>query len=194
MFRQLRLRNLPATAEAVGDVAVVADVDEALQPWQQLQVHGNALVVILGRMDVNVVHGRNEQTVAKVGHLGIGAAQRLEAVRHSADATVGADGHIAVLDHLEVLTLGCMDDMCFIYFHRYCILRNLMTCSRMTEDGSPGCICDSWVKGTACISPCMSMPSETFWGCDLPDVSLHLLLILYILFRMNTNNQIGLDG
>ena len=117
MFRQLRLRNLPATAETVGDVAVVAEVDETLQPWQQLQVHGNALVVILGRMDVNVVHGRNEQTVAEVDNLGIRAAQRLEAVGYCAHATVVADSHVAVLDHLEVLTLGCMNDMCFIYFH-----------------------------------------------------------------------------
>lgn len=117
MFRQLRLRNLSATAETVGDVAVVADVDEALQPWQQLQVHGNALVVILGRMDVNVVHGRNEQTVAKVGHLGIGAAQRLEAVADTAYAAVGDDAHVAVLGHLKVVALRSVDDMCFVNFH-----------------------------------------------------------------------------
>ena len=85
MFRQLRLRDLPATAEAVGDVAVVADVDEMLQTLHPPDGEGS----------------------------------------------------------FEKRSVW--------------IWRALMTRSRMTADGSPGCICESWAKGTAWISQWMSM-------------------------------------
>ena len=88
-----------------------------LQPRQQFQVHGHALVVYLWRMDVHVVHGRNEQTVAEICHLDTFASQVLQITCHAQyDAVFHCD--IAILEDLEMVFLFGKENMCFIYlFH-----------------------------------------------------------------------------
>ena len=46
-----------------------------LQPRQQFQIHSHPLVMYLRGVDVHIVHRRNEQAVAEVGHLGALAVQ-----------------------------------------------------------------------------------------------------------------------
>jgi len=89
-----------------------------LQPRQQLQVHGNALVVILCGMDMNVVHSRDEQPVAEVHKLGFATSQGIKAGCHTTDAAVVAYSNVSVLHHFEMIPLRGIDDMSLINCHR----------------------------------------------------------------------------
>ena len=75
------------------------------------------------------------------------------------------------------------------------MLRALMTRSRMTADGSPGFICESWAKGTAWISQWMSIRAAVLYAEDPIQVllvSIVFPLALYFLFNTLNALQIGL--
>ena len=60
-------------ALCIADISILGLFRErvVLQPRQQFQIHGHTLVMHLRRMHMHVVHGRDEQTVAEIGHLNI---------------------------------------------------------------------------------------------------------------------------
>ena len=88
-----------------------------LQPRQQLEVHGDALVVNLWGMDVHVVHGGNEQLVAEVGDLGAFVVQLPQVGGDALDDAV-LDENVAVFQYFEVVFLFGEKDVSLInVFH-----------------------------------------------------------------------------
>ena len=76
-----------------------------LEPRQQFQVHGNALVAILRCMHMQVNHGRYQQPVAKVQDLSVPSVQRRQVSRNTCHTAIVTDSYIAVLQHLETVLL-----------------------------------------------------------------------------------------
>ena len=73
--------------------------------------------VILCGMHMHIVHGRDEQSIAEVHHLGIGAIYGIEVIGHGTDLSVVVDSHITIFHDLEAVALLGIYDMSFIYFH-----------------------------------------------------------------------------
>ena len=86
-----------------------------LQPRQQFQIHRDTLVTVLGSVDVHIIHGGDQQTVAEIHNLIPLAAQRLKVRSNTRHATI-LHGDIAVLHHLEAGSLLGIEDMRPIYF------------------------------------------------------------------------------
>ena len=86
-----------------------------LQPGQEFQIHRKALVTVLRGMHMHIVHGGNQQTIAKVRHLCPLASQRLQIPGDTYHAPV-LHGDIAVLQHLEARPFLGKEDMCLIDF------------------------------------------------------------------------------
>ena len=71
---------------------------------------------------MQIVHGRNQQTVAEVRDLRILTVQRSQISRHSSHTAVGIDCQITVFKYFKMVFLLRIEDMSFInLFHiSYC--------------------------------------------------------------------------
>ena len=86
-----------------------------LQPRQQLEVHGHTLVVHLWGVNMHIVHGGNEQLVAKVDDLCIRTAQLGQIVRN-AQHTAVFHSDVAILKNFETIFLFRKENVSLIYF------------------------------------------------------------------------------
>ena len=84
-----------------------------MEPVQQFHVHGYALVAVLPRMHVHVVHGRYEQAVAIIYYLFGLHAKSVGTTGHVHDAPV-LDAHIAMFHNLKVILHASKDDVSLI--------------------------------------------------------------------------------
>ena len=70
---------------------------------------------------MQVVHGRNEQTVAEIDDFCFLIGQRRQICRHTFHVPICAHGDIAVLQHLETILLFRIKDVSFINFLHFSI-------------------------------------------------------------------------
>ena len=117
----LRVQETAVHTFGIGHVGIFRLLGEGvvLQPRQQFEVHGHALVVHLRSMDVHVVHGRDEQLVAKIYDLGTSTCQLVRLGGHSGHFAV-VYGNVAILENLEAALLFRKEDISLVNLsHRY---------------------------------------------------------------------------
>ena len=79
-------------------------------------------------MNVNVVHGRNQQFARVVHHFCVWPTQAVAVGCHTTDATVVAYSHITVFDYFKAVFLFGIEDVCTINLFHFSVFISKHTC------------------------------------------------------------------